>query len=150
MACKISLTAMFCSSCKEMRYSKAWSPLQWESWLTVLQAQDGERNCCRMCSNRFYQSTFPEVPPWKRYINPGDGNYWWHNSDTGEFFYEKTGTTAPPPQESGKCCSESPLTDIPYPWKRYINHGDGNYWWHNPETGVWFSEKTCTTAPPPQ
>ena len=115
MACKISLTAMFCSSCKEMRYSKAWSPLQWESWLTVLQAQDGERNCCRMCSNRFYQSTFPEVPPWKRYINPGDGNYWWHNSDTGEFFYEKTGTTAPPPQESGKCCSETPFTDIPDP-----------------------------------
>ena len=105
---------MFCPSCKVKRYSKQWSPLQWQSWFTVLQAQDGERNCCSVCSINWYQPTFPEVAPWKRYINPGDGNYWCHNPVTGEWFYEKTGTTALPPQESGKSCSESPFTDIPY------------------------------------
>ena len=42
---------------------------------------------------------------WKRFT--WDGNCWWHNDETGEWFFEKTGTTVrPTSEEFGKCCSK--------------------------------------------
>ena len=37
-----------------------------------------------------------------------DDDRWWHNDETGEWFFEETGTTVrPTSEEFGKCCSKS-------------------------------------------
>ena len=50
---------------------------------------------------------------WKRFI--WDDDHWWHNDKTGDWFFEKTGTTVRlSPKTLGKCCSKSSCMEIPY------------------------------------
>ena len=51
---------MECPVCKELRYSRSWSPLQWRKWNPVVVEHD--RNCCFECSP-YWNWTGQPPPP---------------------------------------------------------------------------------------
>ena len=71
---------MMCPGCHVWRPKADWSPLQWSNWYdthsVVVQAPEGERNCCINCSCErqwFRRSLSSHVPPTNSVSNSGSG-----------------------------------------------------------------------------
>ena len=71
---------MMCPGCHFLRPRADWSPLQWRNSYdtnsVVVQAPEGERNCCIKCScerNWFRRSLSSHVPPTNSVSNSGSG-----------------------------------------------------------------------------
>ena len=77
---------------------------------------------------------------WNCYLDVHHGGaIWWFSTESGDWFYESTGSKMPPP---------TMVTDPVWDCYKDVDHG-GAIWWFSTKSGDWFYKSTRSQMVPP-